>query len=376
MSEELGPIATVTHDGFSISSNEGTAKSIKANLEADPAPLDGSPKDAEAVKDKEAKKKRSEAASELGKAGGRAAAEARKAQDDLADEDEAPEAKEPEKKAVEAPEDEEEPVKGNPRHDAKARIQQLARERSEERSKRMALEARLEALEAQGSAPPAKEAQPERAGAPDASGKPQPSQYETYEEYVEALTDHKMEERIKRMSQEAQDRQRVEAATSSVIQRVEKFNQKVKEAPDLIEKVDPRLLDLQPTFTLPPGKTPGPQNDLAEEIVSSDMAPALLVYLTEHENEVRRILALPNAREIARAVAKLEDRLDGTATPVPPHTMQEGSVKQITYSQAKPPVRPVTSTPASSDEDVDEDTPFDKHYSIMQSREARLRRAK
>ena len=137
--------------------------------------------------------------------------------------------------------------------------------------------------------------------------------------------------------------------------------------------MDPRLLNLQPTFTLPPGKTPGPQNDLAEEIVSSDMAPALLVYLTEHENEVRRILALPNAREIARAVAKLEDRLDGTATPVPPHTMQEGSVKQITYSQAKPPVRPVTGTPAAAEEDVDEDTPFDKHYAIMQAKARRAR---
>ena len=250
----------------------------------------------------------------------------------------------------------------------------MARERSEERSKRMALEARLEALEAQRAAPPAKEAQAERTTAPDASGKPQPSQYETYEEYVEALTDHKMEERIRKMAKEAQDRQRVDAHTKSVIERVDGFNERVRTEPELMERVDPRLLDLQPSFTLPPGKTPGPQNDLAEEIVSSPMTPRLLMYLTENEGEVRRILALPNSREITRAISHLESKLE--TAPIPPHTSQEGSVKQFTFSKAKPPVRPVTSTPGVSDEDLDDDAPFDKHYSIMQSREARLRRAR
>lgn len=366
MSEELGPIATVTHDGFNISSNEGTAKAIKDNLEAEPAPLDGSPEDAEKVKAKAEAKKRSEAASELGKAGGKAAAEARKAQDDLADEEEAPEAKEPEK---EAPEDEEEPHKGNPRRDAKARIQQLARERAEERSKRVELEARLARLEAEKAAPAPKA--PERTAAPEPGGKPQVDQYETYEQYVEALTDWKMEDRVQRMTKEAQERQRSEAVTKTVVQKVDKFNEQVKAAPDLMERVDPRLLDLTPSFLLSPDQTPGPQNDLAEEIVSSESSAALLVYLSEHEEEVRRILALPNAREIGRAVARLENRL--AQAPIPPHTMQEGSVKQITYSQAKPPVQPLKTSASVAEDDVDDDTPFDKHYAIMQ---AKMRRAK
>jgi len=368
MSDEIGPIATVSHDGFSISSNESSAKDIKANLESEPAPLDGTPEEAEESKEKEAKKKRSEAASELGKAGGKAAAEARKAQDDLDDEEEAPEAKEPEKKAVEAPEDEEEPSKGNPRRDAKARIQQLARERAEERSKRVALEARLEALEA-AKAPPKPEPTPE-------PGKPQPDQYETYEQYVEALTDHKMEERIRKMAKEAQDRQRVDAHTKSVIERVDGFNERIKGEPELMERVDPRLLDLQPTFTLPPGKTPGPQNDLAEEIVSSPMAPRLLMYLTENEGEVRRILALPNSREITRAIAHLEAKLEEGPAPIPPHTSQEGSVKQFTFSKAAPPVTPIKGSPSVTEDDADDDTPFDKHYAIMQAREGKLRRGR
>ena len=147
MSDEIGPIATVTHDGFSISSNEGSAKAIKENLDSDAAPLDGTPEEAEEVKAKEAKKKRSEAASELGKAGGKAAAEARKSsQDDVTNFDEEAEikAREAEEEDEEKPED---TKKGNPRHDAKARIQQLARERAAERARANALEARLAAVE-------------------------------------------------------------------------------------------------------------------------------------------------------------------------------------------------------------------------------------
>jgi hypothetical protein len=141
-----------------------------------------------------------------------------------------------------------------------------------------------------------------------------------------------------------------------------------------MERVDPRLLDLQPTFTLPPGKAPGPQNDLAEEIVSSPMAPKLLLYLSEHEEEVRRILALPNSREITRAITHLEAKLFDGPAPVPPHTIQEGSVKQFTFSKAAPPVTPLKGSPSVSEDDVDDDTPFDKHFSIMQAREARARR--
>jgi len=367
VSEELGAVVNVVHDGFQISSNEGSADKIKENLESEPASLDGpteDPKEAE-------RKKVSKAASELGKRGGEAAAKARaKGEEGLesteSGQDE-PKVKEEPKKAVTGDEDDDEGKPGNPRHDAKARIQQLARERAEERAKREKLEARLAELEARV----APKVEPKAPTAPAATEKPRPDQFETYEDYVEALTDHKMEQRLKKLTQEAEEQRRIQTHTQDVVRKVETFNERIAQTPDLIERVDPRLLQIQPTFTLTPGTAPGPQNALADEIIWSEMAPQIMLYLTDHEDEVRRILALPNAREIARAIAKLEDKLTPSQVEAEPAAPVLRAV-----SQAKPPVRPVTPTPAAGGDDVDDDTPFDEYVKVMNARDFRVRRGR
>jgi hypothetical protein len=357
MSDEIGPIATVTHDGFSISSNEGSAKDIKANLDSDAAPLDGTPEEAEEVKAKAEKEKRSKAASELGKAGGKAAAEARAAKDDLVDE------AEPEKGEDEV----EDTRNGNPRHDAKARIQQLARERAAERAKNVALEARLAALEAERAAPrvePTTE-RPNGSTAPTGDGEPSPEGFETYEEYVKAVARHAARQERETVLREAEEHQRTQTYAQEVVKRVETFNERIRAEPELLERVDSRLLHLQPTFTLAPGTQAGPGNCLADEIVESEMAPKLMLYFSENEAEVVRILKLPNPREIFRAVVKLEDKLAGAA----PEPVAEPARPQI--SQARPPIRAVSTSAQITEEDLSDDMDFDKHYRIMQAKERR-----
>lgn len=363
MSEETGGIVSVVHDGFQISTNEGTAKDIQANLDSEPKPLDGDEEDAARDREKAEKKKRSEAAAELGKAGGKAAAEARETK---------PEPKETEQpkeepKAEVKPEGEDKPP--SPRHDARARIQQLARERAEERSRNRELEERLARLEAgQPRLAPAAA----KAEAPG-DDRPKPDQFENYEEYVEALTEHKMEQRIKRLSAEASEYQKQQAQVNQIAERVDGFLQKVSKTPDVIERVDPRLAAFEPSFTLPPGTPMGPSNVIADEIISSEIAPELLMYLTEHEDEVRRILSLPDARSISRAMAQLEFRLK--PSPGVAHTSQTGSVETVSF--AKPPVRPLSTTSApTSDEELSEDADFDTYARVMNARDARRRRGR
>ena len=361
MSEETGGIVSVVHDGFSISTNEGTAKDIKANLESEPKPLDGDDEDIAEAKEKEAKEKRSEAAAELGKAGGKAAAEARDKADSKAKEDE---------KAKPAEGDEKQP---SPRHDARARIQQLARERAEERQRRQELEQRLARLEDTRKEPQSSD------GKPAKDEMPTPETFETYEQYVErvaeSIADRKMDERIAKIVQEAEQHREVQARVSETQTRIEGFIEKISKDPEIIGRVDERLLSFEPSFTLPPGTPLGPTNVMADEIMSSDIAPQLMLYFTEREDEVRRILSLPDARSISKAVGQVEYQLANKEHTAGVHTTQAGSVQSISF--AKPPVRPLSSTaPAGTDEEPDENTDFDTYVRVMNARDQRRRRGR
>jgi hypothetical protein len=357
-------------DGVSleVSSNTASTADIQANFDAEPKDGEVHVPEADRVK---------KAAQELGKKGGEAAAKARESAEraerraereaarDTADEPDKEKGEKPAEKPVTGQDGDGEGKEelGNPRHDAKARIQQLARERNEERQRARDLEARLAKLEADRA--------PKAEPAARTGKKPTPEQYETYEAYVEALTEHKMEARIKRMAEEDAGRRQAESAARAVVDRVEAFNKRLADKPDLIERADPRLLELRPTFTLPPDQVPGPGNALAEEIVSSPVAPQLIEYLSANEAEVRRILALPNAREITRAVTLLEATLskdEAPAVPVQPEPLR------LAVSQAKPPVRPLSGSAVTGDDDVDGEQDFDRFVARANARDRAQRR--
>ena len=135
----------------------------------------------------------------------------------------------------------------------------------------------------------------------------------------------------------------------------------------MLERVDPRLLDLKPSFEVAPGEPLGPGNALADELIESEMGPQIMLYLTQNEGEVISLFKSPNRLAFAKAFAKLEARLGGQAAPEPTAAPRE------TYSQAKPPVRPVTPS-AAPDEDVDGIDDFDEYVKRANARDARLRR--
>ena len=364
---ESGGIATAVVDGFQVSSNTETSEQIKSNLTSDPAPKDGPPLDPE----EEEKSERSKAAAKLGKAGGEAAAKAKAAVDESERRAERKMAKdadlesEPAKAKAEPEEAEEAPEKPSR---AQARIQQLARERAEERSKRIELENRLARLEAERAPQAPPKPATERVQGDE---EPRPDGFETYEDYVKAVARHAARSERDAVLREQAESARQAAHAETVVKKVETFNQRIKANPALLEQVDSRLLDLQPTFTLPPGPDGrpqiGPANVLADEIVGSENPDKLLLYLSQHEDEVRKILSSRDPYELARRVGMVEARLGIEAAP------PEAPARRETYSKAAPPVRPVVPS-AASDDDVDADDDFDSYVKRANARDARLKR--
>lgn len=340
--------------GFEITSNSETAEEMVKAL----TPKKDEGKVPKVIVDKgkriepePEKEPLSKAASELGKAGGKAAAEARKEKaeakpaekpDDkpAAKEPETPETKEakPEEKAEPKPKAKDD---DDPRLSSKARIAELARERAEERAARQAAEQELARLRAERQAPK------EAPAAPEPGGRPKRETFATEDEYIEAVADWKAEQRI-------QQARREDATNRVREERSSKFRERIAKDPDFVSNVDPRLLEMVPAHMLEPGAPLGPENVIAEALVTSERAVELFHYLTDHPEEMVRLIRLPNGFEIGRAVGQLEDRLASKAAP-----KDAPEPEPEVASSAPPPMRPVAASSVTPEPDVTGDLDFD-----------------
>jgi hypothetical protein len=354
------PYASFTSDGLTVASNDETAEDIRANLESEEKPKDGDPSDPE----QEEADRVSRAAAELGRKGGKAAAEKRAAA--------------PDKAEAEAEIDEGEPRAekplGKPRDDPRARMLEATRKESEakraladERRERERLAAEVRELRARVEAPPA----PAPSAGRGLPGRPKPTEdeFDNYGDFVDARARYAMQEEFETRSRAAEEQSQANARLQEIGSAVTAFRARLAEAkradPEFADKLSPDLTNLQPTFTLAPGQSVGSHNIIADEIVSSEHAPDLMLHLTEHPDDLQRIAALSNSREIAREMAKLEARLDAATS---------GTSSRRETSKAKPPVRPVTGSPTTANpEDMDDDTPFETHVRRMNARDGHRR---
>lgn len=368
-----GGIVTAEANGFSVTTNSGISEEqLRQNLKP------------------EIDKGVSKSASELGKLGAKAAAEARKAKAEESDA-EKPEAKpvrdgspektekpqsEPEtgseekaageKESDEVEEKPPEEKKPNPRHDPKARMLEATRKEAEakralraEQEAKAALEARLAALERQ-----AAPKEPERASQRDPDAAPDLkdfiSQAETYEEglakYLEARDEFRDRQHAIRSQQEA--------VNHAIRTQAQKFQES---AAKHMDRYSDEVLSLQTEFQLPEGTQPTGANWIANELFASpETAPSLMLHLSEHPEELQRIAALPNPRAVSREMAKLEARLEAATAGNSPRRDEE-------VSRAAPPVRPVTGKPYVIEGDTYREGMNLDEYARIWNKQKRLR---
>lgn len=205
-------------------------------------------------------------------------------------------------------EDESEKAKPKKKGGFQRKIDKLtARERAaNERAER--LEAELAALK--GAAAVKKPDQVETAKAAD--GKPDPNKFESYDEYVEKLTEWKLEQK------EAKERQaKLESEHKSKLQthhdRERAFAEKTDDYKEL-------LADVNYLKGIPGGAS--------EVIVTSEIGPEIMYELAKNPKELERIKTLSDAAAAA-AIGKIEARLSKPAEVKP-------EPKKIT-SAPKPP---------------------------------------
>lgn len=159
--------------------------------------------------------------------------------------------------------------------------------------------------------------------------KPNPNDFDSHEEYVDALTDWKLTQKLKERDQSAEKARaqtEQEKAEKAHLDRVKAFKEKNADFDDVVSELE--------------GK---PISAAVEAIlVSSEQGPELLYELAKHPEEFERINSL-GWLAAAREIGKLESKL-ATSTPAPKEP------KKIT--QAPKPIEPVgkgSSGPVSKD---------------------------
>ena len=341
--------STVQVDGFEVTSSDASAEEMVKNLT--PPSKDG--KLPEVKRDRGVVFEKSAAAVELGKKGGEASAKARQEAKEAAEAapepKEAREAKPEPEKAQEGEAEPEKPVTPKARqHDPDARVRQIQSEKNallrQMDEMRQSFEDRLRRVES-GARPP--EPTKESGAAPAADGKPNPDQFATYEEYVEALADFRAEQKLKGF-RETQERERIEGERRSQAQkRHESFRSKVADRAEEWGRVDHRLIammrDAPPVLELGPADEVGPGNLISEAITQSEDPTGFALYLTENEDVVRDLIQ-SSPWQLPMKLGRIEARFVREGG-------EEREAAPARHQAPAPPFRPIQPSAQSADEE-------------------------
>lgn len=391
----------VAPGGLEVSSNHESADAMLASLTPQKADAK-SPrvlvKDGKPIEDGKDDSEESRAASVLGKKGGKAAAEARKEAVKAKPADEKPDAKEA-KPGDEAAKDEkaakgkaegddedegaEKDTKaGNPRHDPKARISVLAREKREAQERADRLERELAEARRAPARPeaPAREAKPaaraeaDRAHEDPSDPRPKLDDYEgdgAYERFVEDTSrwaardeNRKVERRTRETEGHRKVAEEIQGHVDGFHERVtglkkgdsgqgQAFSDYMASLPDeLGERLCTSIqLAEYAHRTNQPHLRPGPDNLITDLIVKSEKSRELLDHFAADPSEFQRIAALRDPYAIAGEMAILSHSLDAA-------TADTSSRREV--SRAGTPPRSVSGSPRTADPDLS-NVPFEEH---------------
>lgn len=366
---DLSQPASVTEGGQTITSTSESVEQIRETMQPpDPEP---EPDEDEGEEERpRVPKKVSKAAAELGKRGGEASAEARRA---------AKEAEDEEADAVAEAEELEKAGKlGKARHDPRARMLAATREAKAAKAEREAAKAEAETAKRERDALKAeversKTAKPTEAPAKtEAPGKPVPASFTTYEEYIEALADYKTEQRFKERDAKAAEEARVKDFAKQIddgLTKARGFREDFEKThPDFKASLsdDVKAIANKPSFVRDLHGGLYSDHVISDELIIAGVAgPPMMVYLSQHPEELQRIRALSVVEEIQLEMRILARTLGAASTATSP---------KREVSKAPQPIRPVTGGPHIDDSDEpDENAPlsaFIKRDNARRAREA------
>lgn len=242
------------------------------------------------------------------------------------------------------------------RNDPQARIDELTGKFRDEERRRIALEAELQTFKA----PKAAIAPPKSAIGEDAE--PDPADLT---KYPDGQYDRKFAEDLARWvfkqesakSADAKQKQSVaeesdRAKTTARTTYQTRIAEVIAADPRFLDSLSDNVKQLRPYWMLEPGEQATAKTELAEIVSQHPLLDRFLRYFSDNDPDLQRFATLPPG-VFHREFGKLEARLE--AAPV------RGSAPSAPISQAKPVIKPLTSTPSAVDDStLDDDLPIEE----------------
>ena len=207
------------------------------------------------------------------------------------------------------------------------RIDELVKQREEERRRADRLEKMLERQLMAGQQQP--QLQPKEEPAPE----PTPEQFETYEQYVRASAKYEAEKAAARIAEERfqkeTERRRTEEANRSTQDKIRIAKEKYSDFEEVA---------LDPTLPITPS--------MAEAIMDSEFSADLAYHLGQNRSEAEKISRM-SPIAAARALGKIEAKFEreATAAPIP--------LEPKRVSKAPEPVKPLATSADTPNKDPD-----------------------
>lgn len=158
---------------------------------------------------------------------------------------------------------------------------------------------------------------PQQSQAAEADAKPQPNQFKSYDEYVEALTDWKTDQKLKARDTERQTTERTRAADSKAQERDQALADRLFTDAKDIEDFD----DVMATITARGFPISLPMRDYLEE---ADRPALMAQWLAENPDQARLIYGMNSAkatRELDKVAATLAKPVQVSKAPPPGPTV-------------------------------------------------------
>lgn len=155
----------------------------------------------------------------------------------------------------------------------------------------------------------------------------------SYEDYLDARADFRADQRFEaRQAEETQATER-QRRTQSQTDRDTQFRTRIQKAseadPEFFNSLSDEVKALKPFEAIRDDKgrwtaQPSGMHAIAEEVLSSEVAPQLMRHFSDHPEDLQRIAALLPA-QLLKEMGKLEARMSETTTPVvqPPKTVTD-----------------------------------------------------
>lgn len=155
--------------------------------------------------------------------------------------------------------------------------------------------------------------------------KPDPKDFDDYDAYSEALTDWKVDQRLKQRDEERQTEAKKSEFRKSQETKAARYEAGIVEAKKIHEDFDEVIEDYDGPLTL----------GMQQALIDSEIGPQVAYFLASNRKEAERIGKMTSLVEINRAIAKIEAKIEA---------QQEGKGNaddEPKTTKSPPPINPV-----------------------------------